>query len=151
MNELAEITEGFLCQSRAASIFQLRPALMAYQGIDWRPYVTYDSECYTRNYVVRKRTFEILVLCWQPGQGSPIHNHAHQGCLLKVLQGSLTETRFCQNQIKESQLSKGDISYIDDQIGLHQIKNNGRLVAISLHIYAPGYFIPKTGNCMEDF
>ncbi|MEO1653071.1 MAG: cysteine dioxygenase family protein [Bacteroidota bacterium] len=149
--ELANVTEAYLQKHRATSIYELSPQLSTYQGSDWKSYVRYDSECYTRNYVVRQEAFEILVLCWQPGQGSPIHNHPHQGCLLKILDGSLTENRYAQNQVLESQLHRGDISYIDDQMGFHRIHNNGKTPAISLHIYAPGFFLPKIGSCLEDF
>ena len=35
-----------------------------------------------------------LVLVWSPGKGSPIHDHGNAHCLMKILRGNLTETRY---------------------------------------------------------
>ena len=43
-----------------------------------RPYVRFADDHYTRNLVHRDRHFDIMVLCWQPGQGTPIHTHNGQ-------------------------------------------------------------------------
>jgi cysteine dioxygenase len=43
-----------------------------------RPFVRFADDHYTRNLVHRDRHFDIMVLCWQPGQGTPIHTHNGQ-------------------------------------------------------------------------
>ena len=35
-----------------------------------------------------------LILVWAPGKGSPIHDHGQAHCLMKILHGRLTETRY---------------------------------------------------------
>jgi cysteine dioxygenase len=51
-----------------------------------------------RNYrrvVIRRRPhYEALVLCWKSGQRSPIHNHLGSSCVVKVVEGCATETRY---------------------------------------------------------
>jgi cysteine dioxygenase len=50
---------------------------------------------YTRNLVCEvPGVFNLLVLVWTPGKRSPVHDHADAHCLMKVLQGSLQETRY---------------------------------------------------------
>jgi cysteine dioxygenase len=43
-----------------------------------RPYVRFAGDHYTRNLIHRDAHFDIMVLCWQPGQGTPIHTHNGQ-------------------------------------------------------------------------
>jgi cysteine dioxygenase len=38
--------------------------------------------------------FNLIILCWGPGQGSPIHDHADAHCFMKMLDGELKEVRF---------------------------------------------------------
>jgi cysteine dioxygenase len=43
-----------------------------------RPYVRFADDHYTRNLIHRDAHFDIMVLCWKPGQGTPIHTHNGQ-------------------------------------------------------------------------
>ncbi|MDX2306146.1 MAG: cysteine dioxygenase family protein [Microscillaceae bacterium] len=153
LSELSrEVAVLFQGEEKPTSIQLLTPLIKQYKGQDWQKYVCFSDDCYTRNYVYRDEDFEILVLCWQPGQGSPIHNHADRGCVLKVLGGELLETRyFSEENIRETSLQLNQITYIDNHIGLHKIENRSQVNTISLHIYSPGYFIPQIGDCVEDF
>ena len=51
---------------------------------------------YTRNPVDcdDERGYNLLILCWNPGKGSPIHDHDESSCFLKVLDGDLEETKY---------------------------------------------------------
>jgi predicted metal-dependent enzyme (double-stranded beta helix superfamily) len=153
LQNLAEaIAEQFAQAQTLSSIEVLKPLVANYVGEDWRNYITLSAEGYTRNYVFRSADFEIIVLCWQFEQGSPIHNHADRGCLLKVLEGTLSEERFLEDgeQITQN-YAVGSITYIDNLIGLHRIRNNFSPTAISLHIYSPGFFIPQMANSLAEF
>lgn len=82
---------------------------------------------------------------WNPGKGSPIHDHADAHCILKVLAGELTETVYENPLINEakgeplrmkSSTTHGvnDVTYISDTIGLHRVHNpSSKNVAVSLH------------------
>ncbi len=53
------------------------------------PYILWNSERYARNLIYRDEHFEVLALCWLPGQQTPIHSHAGQLGWVTVVQGEL--------------------------------------------------------------
>jgi cysteine dioxygenase len=57
------------------------------------PYLLWNSKSYARNLIYRDRCFEVLALCWLPGQRTPIHSHNGQMGWVKVVQGEIT----CRN------------------------------------------------------
>jgi len=63
---------------------------------EWRKYALNDnSRCYTRNLVDKGNgKANLLILVWNPGRGSLIHDHSNAHCIMKVLQGSLKETLY---------------------------------------------------------
>ena len=44
------------------------------------PYVQFTENHYARNLIYKNSHFECLLLCWKPGQRSPIHDHASSIC-----------------------------------------------------------------------
>lgn len=54
------------------------------------------SRNYTRNLVDdgNGKYFNLMILCWNEGKSSPIHDHAGAHCIMKVLAGELTETQY---------------------------------------------------------
>ncbi len=99
--------------------------------------------------------FGIAVLTWLPGQMTDIHGHPEHGCIMMPLQGSLLEERFTllnslpskyfPNYLKLQQrpsysniLMPGKTAFINNTMGVHQVKNNGDTMAVSLHVYSPG-------------
>ncbi|KUJ19824.1 cysteine dioxygenase type I family protein [Mollisia scopiformis] len=100
---------------------------------EWDKYSFSDlSRGYTRNLVDEGNgKSNLLVLVWTPGKGSPVHDHADAHCLMKVLKGSLKETRynFPKNNntppevIKETLYSSNQVTYMADELGLHKISN----------------------------
>src|SRR5271155_821369 len=57
-------------------------------------YVEERAGSYARRSVVRRESYELLVLTWAPAQGSVAHDHSGSLCGLKVVQGSLEEQLF---------------------------------------------------------
>lgn len=84
-----------------------------------------------------------LVLVWSPGKGSPIHDHGNAHCLMKILKGNLTETRYEFPQegepsgpmkvITEKTYRENQVAYMADELGLHRVSNRGSDFAVSLH------------------
>lgn len=118
------------------NIYSLKNLLSTYTKDDWKNYVIFDNKNYKRNLVYKNETFEILILCWKEKQESPIHDHPKNGCIFKVLQGSIVEVK------KDTQytLNINDIGY---SIGknVHQIK--ALEDSVSLHVYSPPNYIPN--------
>src|ERR1039457_127141 len=44
------------------------------------PYLYFGKEHYTRNLIYKTPLFELIAICWEVGQKSPIHNHCNQQC-----------------------------------------------------------------------
>ena len=58
------------------------------------PYLNFSSSGYTRTQFYGGPLYEILVLCWRPGQASPIHDHAASICSMAVIQGTCSSEVF---------------------------------------------------------
>ncbi len=111
---------------------------------DVSDFVHFGTSAYRRNLICQGDHYELLCICWRSGQRSPIHNHAHSTCGLRVLQGVATETTFettpC-GQVKASgshDLPVGLVCASQDE-QTHQISNL-QVVAqdlVTLHIYSP--------------
>lgn len=103
---------------------------------------SWSDETYTRNCILCKETFELILLCWEPSQVTPIHDHGGQECWVKVLKGELKETIYEEHVEGEpipvrSFVSKpGDITYMVDFMGCHRLENVTDERALSLHLYA---------------
>ena len=59
-----------------------------------RPYVGFKEGTYARHRVHLGEHAELLVLCWRPGQRTPIHDHAGSFGAVRVLRGVMWETLF---------------------------------------------------------
>ena len=111
---------------------------------DVRPHSLFSEKRYARNLVYKDRGFEIMIMCWNSGQRSSIHDHAGSLGGLKILQGELTECLFARaaNGMIKS-LSSADYAIentrVEETSLIHQISDlqaeNGK--AISVHIYIP--------------
>ncbi|KAL7784830.1 RmlC-like cupin domain-containing protein [Trichoderma ceciliae] len=154
----------------------LMDLMRAYDGSDmhWSKYAFGDaSRGYTRNLVDEGNgKSNLLVLVWSPGKGSPIHDHGNAHCLMKILRGDLTETRYAfpednepegpMTVISDKTYRENQVTYMADELGLHRVSNRGSDFAVSLHLYTPPnvakegchIFDEKTGkrshvpNCM---
>ncbi|KAL6881299.1 RmlC-like cupin domain-containing protein [Trichoderma novae-zelandiae] len=125
--------------------------MRAYDSRDmqWSRYALGDaSRGYTRNLVDEGNgKSNLLVLVWSPGKGSPIHDHGNAHCIMKILRGELTETRYefpekeapkrPMTVLAEKTYRENQVTYMADELGLHQVSNRGSDFAVSLHLYTP--------------
>ena len=111
---------------------------------DLLKYSFFDKSIYTRNLVFRNNDFEILFLCWGPGQLAPVHGHEGEKCWARVETGKL---KFCNfNIISENPLKLknekeiiGNKGFLDGPADIHSVENNFNINSISLHVYAKPY------------
>ena len=103
--------------------------------------VHFDEERYARNLLAHGPQFYALLLCWLPGQASPIHDHRGASCGVRVIQGVATETsfRWQGERLVEDAVStmlEGEVcgSFDDD---IHEIRNDGSENLVTLHVYSP--------------
>ncbi len=82
---------------------------------------------------------QVVLMCWGPGATTAIHDHAGARGRVKILKGSLAEKRYVFQDSKLELISSGttqpgevvEVAATD----LHSVRNPGKEVAVSLHIY----------------
>lgn len=115
------------------------------------PFLGFKAGNYSRHRVMKNEHVEMLVLCWKPGQRTPIHDHNGSHGAVFVHEGILWETTFEYdtetglNYKSHRELRTGGLtgSEIPD---IHQLGNpdvSGRDL-ITIHIYAPPLGVLKT-------
>ncbi|MFN0122707.1 MAG: cysteine dioxygenase [Blastocatellia bacterium] len=53
------------------------------------PYVRFGTGHYTRNLIYRDDLFEVMTICWLPGQKTAVHTHNGQLCWMIAQRGNL--------------------------------------------------------------
>jgi len=138
-----------------------------YRGNEWKRFEYWDpKKKYTRNLIASvPGCLCLMLLCWNPENASPIHNHAGSECFMRIVQGRLIEQQYivrngegdasaqqnwnkmtCSN-IPPSDLivthrnvyETGGTTFINDSLGVHAVENPYKEPAVSLHCYIPGY------------
>jgi len=108
---------------------------------DFTPYMSWSKDTYTRNCIDRTDRYELLLLCWEADQVTPIHCHGGEECWVMMVDGKIKEHRYDEcddNTLKLSQvldIEHHQISYMNDDMGLHRLSNVGSKRAMSLHLY----------------
>ena len=108
----------------------------------------FSTATYARNLVCRTPFFELLVLCWRPGQESTIHDHAGALNAIRVFSGELTSRTF--RRTRGSASKAGPVTQADeervpagarmvglDRDGIHQLANTSADDLVTVHVYAP--------------
>jgi len=124
-------------------------------------FLHFDPAFYTRNLVRRTPAYELIALCWEPGQATPIHDHDGSDGWVVGMSGRLEEVRYHErgtagagsaaaagavtgasatpafDRVGRVEVPPGAVAHIHDDIALHEIRNDGAERAVSLHLYAP--------------
>ena len=116
------------------------------------PYLFYEPTHYTRNLIHKNELFELLAVCWEPAQSSPVHNHQGQSCWMAVPIGRLAvqnytlvradEHGYCELRPADRvQMDPGHPSYVDPEEPIHAVLNLAEYAqrATSLHVYSRPY------------
>ena len=126
-----------------------------------RSYVGFKTGNYSRHRVMKNEFVEMLVLCWKPGQRTPIHDHNGSHGAVFIHEGILWETTFqydaetgleykAHRELRSGGLTGSEVPDI------HQLGNpdvSGRDL-VTIHIYAPPLGVLKTyklGSSTIDF
>ena len=122
-------------------------------------HVRFCDDHYARNLICRTAQFELLVLCWKPGQASTIHDHAGSLNVTRLYLGELTSRQFRRRDggrgvsevggAASGELPRGPVELIDEQViagsgaatvdrgEIHQLANESDSELITVHLYAP--------------
>ena len=98
-------------------------------------------------------SFSVCALVWRPGQQTPIHDHV-TWCVVGVVQGTEYEELFALRDGETalegigSRVSRpGEVGGFAPPGDIHRVRNHGRDVAISLHVY--GADIARLGSSVR--
>src|SRR5690348_14215987 len=101
------------------------------------PYLFYCNEHYTRNLIYKNSLFELIAICWDVGQKSPIHNHCNQECWMAAPIGKVqvhnfklihkdAATGFCELEPSRHFIIDGDSpNEVDPGEPIHLVANPG--------------------------
>ena len=132
--------EGPTAEQQRAVLGALR-----HTRIDWTVmgrHLAFDAECYLRRRLFLNRSWEILMLCWLPGQKTAIHDHGASWGSTLVMMGELTERTYRARagsgleHKKDATLASGQVT-VESQETVHEVSNQGHVPAVSLHLYSP--------------
>ena len=116
------------------------------------PYLFFRPTHYTRNLIYKCGLFELLAICWEAGQVSPIHNHQGQNCWMGVPLGKLAVQNYdvvkidgaghCElREAERLVMDPGHPSSVDNDRPIHAVLNLPEYGqrAVSLHVYSRPY------------
>ena len=107
------------------------------------PHVGFDARQYRRVRLFRDATWEALLLCWLPGQGTSVHDHGGSVGVSVVLSGCLQERRWVRVREGEPLAAAGEMTCVANEASvesldtIHEMRNTSAQPAISLHLYSP--------------
>jgi cysteine dioxygenase len=158
VNGLRELERDLITKDRIAeymAAMTLRPE--ALEGYIW-----WRDSFYTRNLIYRDELFEVMTICWSPGQKTAIHTHNGQLGWMTVAQGEVRTHEYrhtscnapqnqnvvnidCMGGATELHLDRlgtvvcaegSGMVTVDKLQTIHQIENAGTKGCISLHVYS---------------
>jgi cysteine dioxygenase len=148
LDELARIIGDLKEAPSLAEIMDLFSKLALRQR-DYLPYRFFAEHGYARNLIVRGEFAELLLLCWRPGQRTPIHDHGGSVGAVLVCEGTLTETiyeRAPKGQVRPQITYRREPGTITgaDVPDIHQLLNLQPVDLVTLHCYAPPLSVLNT-------
>ncbi len=114
-------------------------ATVARQAERYLEHVRFDPTRYVRHPVLFFDDWEVMIIGWESGQITPIHDHRGSLGGMAVLSGSLVEERFTtpsdRPELVDSKVRpEGDLCDTGPTV-LHRLMPRSR--AVSLHLYRP--------------
>jgi cysteine dioxygenase len=94
---------------------------------DFEPYSRWNDKHYTRNCIARTDEFELLVICYEPGQSTSIHDYNTQEAWVHPIMGSVVEERFEPptegglRKISSAKLVTDSFSYLHNGRSIHRL------------------------------
>ena len=149
----SELIERLNSQTSPPTLEQLNSWLSNVEiyDFDLNPYIEFKEGNYRRHRVCRNQAVEMLVICWRPGQKTPIHDHNGSHGVVRVQQGYMFETIFAYDKEQglccdhSRECPTGTVTGADVP-DIHQLGNpdsSGQNL-ITVHVYAPPLGVLKT-------
>lgn len=122
-----------------------------FSSVNFGALAVYDPINYKRTLLYTDEYIDIYLIGWNKRQGSKIHDHPDNGCVMRVLMNELYEETYL---IKKDGLERlcikkfnvGETGHIKKSTILHRIFNETDESSLSLHIYSPPNYKTKYYN-----
>jgi cysteine dioxygenase len=104
--------------------------------------IGYSEDGYQRNVIKKNEHYELVAICWNPGQDTPIHNHIGSDCAFLIASGVTTETIYETNQeglaypVSDRRYLPGEVCAAAEP-DIHRVSNEESTNLINLHVYTP--------------
>jgi len=104
--------------------------------------IGYSEDGYQRNVIKKNEHYELVAICWTPGQVTPIHDHIGSDCAFLIVSGVSTETVYETNEeglaypVSDRRYVPGEVCAAEEP-DIHRVSNNERTNLINLHVYTP--------------
>lgn len=108
-----------------------------------RELCVFDERCYCRNLLHQGPGYCALLLCWRPGQRSPIHDHRGSACAFRIMRGEVTEVVYeldpeqQVHPVATHRFGEGSVCSSFD-MDIHEVANEAPVLdLVTLHVYSP--------------
>lgn len=109
---------------------------------EFLPYCRWNDKHYTRNCIARTAEFELLLICYEPGQRTSIHDYATEEAWVHPVSGAVIEERYEAGpdgplrKVSSAKLDPGSFSYLHNGRSIHRYVNPAGARSITLNLYA---------------
>lgn len=110
---------------------------------DLQSFTTWNAKHYTRNCIAQRDGYELLLICYEAGQRTSIHDHDSEEAHVMLLSGTLLEERFTTASggglllVSSTEPALGTVSAFDKAHSIHRYSNVGSGRSMTLNLYAP--------------
>jgi len=104
--------------------------------------IGYADDGYQRNVIKDSEFYELVAICWSPGQETPIHDHVGSDCAFLIVDGVSTETIYETDEeglahpINARHYRPGDVCAAEEP-DIHRVSNDTDSELVNVHIYTP--------------
>jgi len=107
-----------------------------------RDCIGYADDGYQRNVIKKTEFYELVAICWTPGQNTPIHDHVGSDCAFLIADGVSTETIYQLNDeglaypVEVRTYQPGEVCAAEEP-DIHRVSNDSTSKLINVHVYTP--------------
>ena len=104
--------------------------------------IGYADDGHQRNVIKKSEHYELVAICWTPGQHTPIHDHVGSDCAFLIVDGVSTETIYETDEeglarpINVRHYQPGEVCAAEEP-DIHRVSNDTDSELVNLHVYTP--------------
>ncbi len=104
------------------------------------PFATWADDSYQRICLAKNDECELILLCWNSGQETAVHDHNGQKCWMYFAKGDFVENLYANDESKKlmdkRNVKEGEVAFLTDDIGFHSLRYDSEGLGMTLHLYA---------------